>query len=118
MKTIKNKLRDERWYNRLHRWLESQSWYPFAFILVYSLLFSIAWTAIYQHVFGYKFDICYILTSKFFVVVACAMFYTMLYRLIKIKQHNWSCALLEFIESPDEDELEIDLKDSYLEIIE
>ena len=90
MKTIKNKLRDERWYNRLYRWLKSKSWYSFAFILVYSLLFSIAWTAIYQHVFGYKFDICYILTSKFFVVVFGGMFYSMLYQLIKVqKKLNW-----------------------------
>ena len=86
MKTIKNKLRDERWYNRLYRWLKSKSWYSFAFILVYSLLFSIAWTAIYQHVFGYKFDICYILTSKFFVVVFGGMFYSMLYKFIKLQK--------------------------------
>ena len=86
IKSLKNKLRDERWYNRLHRWLKSQSWYSFAFILVYSLLFSIAWTAIYQHVFGYKFDICYILTSKFFVVVFGGMFYSMLYKFIKLQK--------------------------------
>lgn len=86
MKTIKNKLRDERWYNRLYRWLKSKSWYSFAFILVYSLVFSIAWTAIYQHVFGYKFDICYILTSKFFVVVFGGMFYSMLYKFIKLQK--------------------------------
>lgn len=90
IKLLKNKLRDERWYNRLHRWLKSKSWYPFAFITVYSFVFSIVWTVIYQHVFGYKFDICYILTSKFFVVVSCIMFYTMLYQLIKIrKKLNW-----------------------------
>ena len=87
IKSLKRKLRDECcWYKRLHRWLKSQSWYPFAFILVYSLVFSIAWTAIYQHVFGYKFDICYILTSKFFVVVFGGMFYSMLYNLVKVQK--------------------------------
>ena len=87
IKSLKRKLRDECcWYKRLHRWLKSQSWYPFAFILVYSLVFSIAWTAIYQHVFGYKFDICYILTSKFFIVVFGGMFYSMLYKFIKLQK--------------------------------
>lgn len=90
IKSLKNKLRDERlyerWYNRLHRWLKLKSWYPFAFITVYSLVFSITWTAIYQYVFGYKFDICYILTSKFFVVVFGGMFYSMLYKFIKLQK--------------------------------
>ena len=86
IKSLKNKLRDERWYNRLHRWLKSKSWYPFAFITVYSFVFSIVWTVIYQHVFGYKFDICYILTSKFFVVVFGGMFYSMLYKFIKLQK--------------------------------
>lgn len=85
IKSLKRKLRDECWYNRLYRWLKSQSWYPFAFITVYSLVFSIAWTAIYQHIFGYKFDICYILTSKFFVVVFGGMLGLMLKECIRMK---------------------------------